>query len=96
MNKSRYTLPNGVTLEGTIEQIRTIAKTLGYTVNFQGYYESSTRGLVKIADMETSHIRNAMSKLYREWVAELTALSNTDLLNKLASGPDTEVFIQLY
>ena len=48
MNKSRYTLPNGVTLEGTIEQIRTIAKTLGYTVNFQGYYESSTRGLAKM------------------------------------------------
>lgn len=67
----KYTFPNGTTVEGTLDQIMAVAKALGLPVNLdilgaitppRGYYNSESKGLLKISSMESIHIRNALLK----------------------------------
>ncbi len=65
-----YVFENGVTLTGTAEQLLQYAGLIGEIVNParfggtipKGYYHSSTHGLVKISDMDTVHLVNALNK----------------------------------
>lgn len=89
-------LPNGVAIEGTPEKVSQVAKQLGYTVNFRGFYLSETHGLVEIGKMDTRHIQNALLKIYRTWVQDLSALKdNRELLNALRDGPNSVEFTDL-
>jgi hypothetical protein len=64
-----YKFKNGVTFKGTVDQILAYAKTIGEELDGdkltnapRGYYFSKTRGLLKISEMETTHIINALTK----------------------------------
>lgn len=73
-------LPNGMVLEGTEIQVRSTVRALGLDANrlVEGqYYDSASRGPILIEDMDTNHIRNAILKLYREWVSSLYHISDT-------------------
>ena len=61
------TLPNGLVISGTHDQIIDAAGRLGYSNPFDTqYYNSSTRGLIRIDGMESRHLRNALLKMLRE------------------------------
>ena len=63
----KHTFRNGLTVEGTLDQVQRVAQALGETLGNDGvFYLSSTRGLIRIADMSASHIRNAFMKRQRE------------------------------
>ena len=72
-------LASGATISGTEEEVRRLARALGYghlvpNDNDGVHYRSSTHGLMKIKDMNTRHVINALLKLYR---AEVDALPRT-------------------
>lgn len=100
----KITLPNGLVLEGTIDQIQTVSAKLGYTTDLsRTHYNSSHKGWLLISEMETSHIKNALLKLYREWITKLGEDNNTSTTQacrnvKLAvhNGPDNPTFAALY
>lgn len=64
----RIILPNGLAIDGTMEQVSQAAKILGYSiVDNRIYHYSSTKGQwVKIVDMDTKYLENALLKLLRE------------------------------
>jgi hypothetical protein len=80
----KYKFRSGATVEGTVEQILAIAKTLGETVNLtklgalpRGYYNSSSKGLLQIKEMNTVHLRSALLKMSREHFGSMDARSTT-------------------
>lgn len=92
----KYMLPNGVAIEGTPEKVSAVAKQLGYTVNFRGFYMSETHGLIEISGMNTQHIQNALLKIYRAWVSDLNSVKDTkELLHALRDGPNSVEFTDL-
>jgi hypothetical protein len=99
----KYTFKSGAVVEGTIDQILAIAKSLGETVDLsklgevpRGYYNSSHSGLTKISEMNVGHVRNALLKVSKDYFEDMrksTRLSNADFLKKyvaLASLPVVE------
>lgn len=91
------TLPNGLVLSGTMDQITEAARKLGYSASItSGMYNSGSKGWVRIVGMETTHIRNAMLKIYRGWAESLSALTDAKLLHELRSGPvSNQTFVDL-
>lgn len=82
-------LANGMTVEGTPAQIQTAAKAFGLSVPFDGdgiHYNSETHGLLKIRDMDTRHVRNAMLKLYDAYTARFRTMSDVELASALTNG----------
>ena len=67
----KYKFDNGVTITGTAKQILEYAKIIGEVVDPKnlgdliprGYYDSKTKGLLKISEMADFHIINALNKL---------------------------------
>lgn len=65
-----YIFSNGVTLNGTAEQLLQYATLIGESINPtrlggvipRGYYYSTSHGLVKISDMDTVYLVNALNK----------------------------------
>ena len=91
---AKVTLPNGVTVEGTAAQITEIAKTLGYPSTM--FYSSSTQGLVAITGMAKPHLKNAVIKLYREWVEALSKTDDVTFLKRMEQGPaDNAVLVAM-
>lgn len=92
-----YTFPNGVKVEGTVDQVKQAAKAFGYNFEMHGYYNSSSRGLVRITEMDTRHIRNAMFAKYRDWFNGLGGKTDLDLAKSLVdAGPNDREFTELY
>lgn len=67
--KRSYEFNNGLTITGSIEQIIEISTKIGEPIDAtrlgivpKGFYQSSTKGLVAIKDMNTVHIINALTK----------------------------------
>lgn len=92
------TLPNGLTLDGTPELINRVARSFGYAdvVGEGTYYKSDTHGYMLITDMDTRHLRNAMLKMYRTWVTNLSSETNDrDLIFKLRDGITDKTFMAL-
>lgn len=79
MKTQIYKLKNGAEVKGTIDQILSMAKAVGETVDLskidisssEGYYKSSTHGLMKLEDMNDMHIRNALIKRSKEYYETL-------------------------
>ena len=65
-----YSFSDGVTLTGTAEKLLKYAAFIGESINPtrlggiipRGYYYSTSHGLVKISDMDTVHLVNALNK----------------------------------
>ncbi len=71
----KVVLPDGTAIEGTLEQIQRVAQALGQRVpNLDDgvHYHSSSKGLVRIDSMETTHLRNALLARYRAFVSDLS------------------------
>lgn len=88
------TTADGMKISGTEVQINAILKSLGYPTVYKKlearendgiHYRSSTHGLMRIKDMNTRHVVNAIRKMYR---AEADALSTdrSTLVQTLRSG----------
>lgn len=72
----KITLPNGTQVEVSQETYNKILE----ENNPKMYYNSSSKGLIKISDMADEHLRNAMLKLTREAVLkELNRLKTQPL-----------------
>ena len=95
-NTMKLNLKGGVTVEGTPEEVMKIAKQLGVDLIAEGYYNSSTHGLIKISDMDTRHVTNATLKAYRTFVEGLSKLSLPDLINAMQNGPSDKEFNNLF
>lgn len=75
--KFSYRFKSGISLtDVTLTQLELISKSLGEPVDPsqipvaavpRGYYHSGSKGILKISEMETSHLRNALLKYSREF-----------------------------
>jgi hypothetical protein len=83
-NMVRETLPNGMIFEGTAAQLLEVKKALGIFVENGVHYNSSTKGIIEIAKMEDTHIKNAVRKLITTKVQAMdTRATNRDFLTNL-------------
>jgi len=107
-----YTFQDGLKVSGSLEQILSIGQLKKEVVNLQqiagvdgvsisGYYNSKTKGLIKISDMNNVHLMNSfcysartlyekLSKKTKElscsdFVKEIQTLSSDSLLTDLAN-----------
>lgn len=86
-SKLTVTLPDGTVISGTQNQVNSVMKAMGLFVPDGVHYKSSHLGIVRIVDMETNHLRNALMKLYRDWLTEVAKQPNTEMLRMLQEGP---------
>jgi hypothetical protein len=105
----KYKFKNGAEVDGTLDQILEIAKSLGEVVDLGklgavpvGYYQSEHKGIIKISDMADVHIRNALLKMSRKWFEALgkeTGLTNSQFMKRYVSLTDqskiNELFVEL-
>ena len=75
-DKFTYTFSKGAKAEGTLQEILAMAKALGETVDASkftggfpsGYFNSSSKGLIRIEDMDTIHLLNSLAKAARDYI----------------------------
>lgn len=92
--KIKVTLPNGLTLEGTPSQVASAASAFGFSLGNDGvHYLSSTRGLIRISDMDSTHLRNAMLKAYRKWAESLSGKTSYQIITELRNGPTDKTLV---
>lgn len=78
---------NGVTMNGTPEQIAAIARQLGVEVGNDGvYYLSSSRGLIRITDMQDEHLKRTIAKRTRDWAVNLSNLDGAAFIREVTNG----------
>ena len=72
---------DGITFTGSQDKLDKIKRSLGIYVEDGVHYNSSTKGIVRIVDMDDRHIKNALRKLLTAGLAKLdTNASNADFL----------------
>lgn len=103
--KIDYTFENGMTINGTIEQIEKVAATMKLKVNYKslghrptGFYDSTTKGMVKISEMNDYHLRRALLKEAKEYYSNMYSAtdSNTDFLRKFTGMAEVTVIVELF
>lgn len=103
--KQTYVFANGSSIEGTIEQLSQIAAILGETLEASklkiipdGYYASSTKGLMKIEDMATYHIKNAICRRTIDYLEEIQKekIKGTDFIKKFLALAENEQLVSLF
>lgn len=78
-------------VEGTLDQVQAVARQFGESVVFDGdgvHYSSSSKGLIRISDMETTHLRNALLKRYAVFVADLRNKANVQIAQEITNPSD--------
>ena len=85
-------LCGGACLSGTAEQVSEVLKALEKTEDGVHYF-SDTYGMLRITEMETTHLRAVALKRYRTWIAALAhpEISNKSVVTKLRDGVRTNV-----
>jgi len=92
MSNIKLSLPNGLTVEGPAHEVSLLARSFGVGLNDGIHYNSTSRGLVKISEMSTQHIKNALRKLYKAWAETLdTNLSAAEFSKVLRNGPAVDL-----
>jgi hypothetical protein len=92
----RATLRDGTIIEGTVEQVQTIIAKIDGKFDPNQWYHSDSKGWVQISTMDAQWLRNALLKMYREWVANLS--NDRDfhsLVRSLRNGPNDPTFTAL-
>ena len=80
------TLPSGLKLEGSVDDVLNTAKLLGHDVITEGkyYYSDSKKRYIKVGDMPDAYCRNAFSKLLQvcvsEYVTSTKSMTNIDFV----------------
>jgi len=100
-----YTLKSGAKIEGNLDQIMSICKSMNETVDLtqidtvpSGFYLSS-KGLLKISGMNDHHIRNALLKKSKEYFESLgldKKITNSLFLKKYTSLTENKEVIDLF
>jgi len=91
----RIRLPNGLLLEGTHSQIIDSLEKWGLSGDGV-FYMSDSKGLVLIAEMQSTHLRNAILKLYKEWLNELYAIGNPkEVVERIVEGIKDKTWIAM-
>ena len=100
-----YKFNNGLEVKGTIKQIEKIASTMKLKVDYKsigirpkGYYQSASKGLVKISTMNDHHIRRALLKRAKEYYAEIYDQDDSILtfLERFTSLVEDSLIIDLF
>ena len=103
--KIKYTFENGLEINGTIDQIEKVANSMKLKVNYSkigirpnGYFKSVSKGMVKIEEMNTYHLRRALLKTAKDFYTGMynPKHSNKEFLQAFISMPTNEVVIELY
>lgn len=96
-NEVSIKLASGVVLTGPSDEVIKLAKNLDDTIRLDQYYFSQSRGeYIRISEMNTVHLRNAVLKMYAEWVEDLrSALSPRDFAAAIYTGPTDPVLINM-
>jgi hypothetical protein len=107
--KINHKFENGLEVTGTLEEIVTIAKTLSLkfdvskflAVNggsLKGYYNSTSRGVIRIDSMSDVHLRRALLKRARTYYSEIFDAkdANKVFLRKFISLTDDRLVVELY
>lgn len=82
-------LPNGLELKGTPDVITKACEAMGFSYEDQfpkdQYYKSSSKGMLKISDMATEHLKNAVMIKLNEFQTEQRKLSTSciDFVNRI-------------
>jgi len=97
--KYTYTFPGGLEMTGTLAQLEDQARKNRHSLNYsvlgvcpRGHYNSATKGIVKISDMHSYHIKQAVSKRMKDYLTEhcnRDTPSKTYVKNFFALGTDT-------
>lgn len=88
----KIVLDDGRTIEGTSAEITDLLRIIAARGDVNKVYFSESRGTwLPIADMHPTHARNALLKIYREWVTKLSLLDNTALIEALKNGPSNNL-----
>jgi len=107
--KISHKFENGLEVTGTLEEVITIAKTLGLkfdvskflSVNggsLKGYYNSTSRGVIKIESMSDVHLRRALLKRARIYYTEIfdPKDSNREFQKKFVTLANDRLIYELY
>lgn len=97
MTQITITTKSGITLTGSVEDVTSALKKLGETPTSDSmlYYSSSHRKYIRISDMNEFHLRNAISKLYREWLTKIAKFEIREFIKALTQGPNDALFLTL-
>lgn len=103
----KYQLKNGATVSGTLEQVADLVKAAGEVLDTsklgkkvpKGYYTSSKKGLIKISEMDTAHIRNSLlkrTKTYYENLASEKSVATPVFVKKFTALTDDGTIQELF
>lgn len=88
-------LENGMTLEGTEEQIVSVMEKMGLSGDGM-FYRSETKGLLLIREMQSLHLRNAILKIYSEWVDSLHRIAEPrEVVKSIVDGITDKTWIAM-
>lgn len=91
----RVTLSDGMVLEGTQEQIVDVMKRMGLSGDGM-FYRSESKGLMVIKEMQSIHLRNAILKMYSEWVDSLHKIAEPKAVVKsILDGPNDPTWLAM-
>lgn len=98
---AKLILKDGTSVEGTGEELAAFANRAKDSVEFGPYgnvllYKSESRGLIPIKGMNKYHLRNAMCKIYREWVSTLNNLEPDEFMTSLELGVTDQTFLAMF
>lgn len=89
-------LSNGMTIDGTYEQVTETANKLGLTIDMSGWYLSENKGMILISTMDIHHLKNAILKMYKAWVDSLYLSPTTDdFITQIRNGNEDKTFKEL-
>lgn len=92
----KVTLSNGMTVEGTADQIENLLTKLDSKPDPKLYYISSSHGPILISEMDTNHLRNAVLKILKDWLSVLYTYSDPhELVTEIISGYNDETFLYM-
>lgn len=89
-NEVDVVLSDGTRITGNYAHIQQLLSNhygISLAFNTNEWYLSDSKGWVKISDMATPHIKNAIVKRYAEWVENLKVQGLDDFCDSLTNGP---------
>jgi len=103
--KIKYTFPSGLEVNGSLPELEKIAASLGEKLDYikigiipRGYYPSTSKGLIRISEMNDFHLRRALLKVTTEKVAAVykPTDSNLEFLKKFLEVTDDNLIEDLF
>jgi hypothetical protein len=105
MEKVTYTFKSGTHVTATVDELNTIAKALGETLDYskfsarpKGYYPSESSGLIKISEMNDYHVRRALLKVTKEFFSKVVVSgdSNDQFLTRYLGAENDPLIYELF